>query len=346
MRIGCVFEWNNNIRYRVLNPMKALERRGHEVVFGRTRHDAPLDVAQLRRCDVIHAYRLLERDDWKAVEGLVRRGAALVWDTDDNLSDVPREADYYARSGGLAALRDTHRITVAYARAAHLVTVSTDRLAENYRRAGVERVDVLGNYLARDEASIRGRKHDGLTVGWIAGTEHAAELSRVPIVDALERLAAARSEVNIESIGVNLGLTTPKYRHIPSAPMDRFLEMARSWDIGLAVLADIPFNRSRSDVKVKEYASLGMPWLASPIGPYAGLGEREGGRLVEDADWGQALDRLAGSRFDRIKLSRRGKAWAKSQVVDARVHLWEAALEEAIERADAARARGRSVTRQ
>ncbi len=28
-------------------------------------------------------------------------------------------------------------------------------------------------------------------------------------------------------------------------------------------------------MKLKEYAGAGAPWLASPIGPYAGLGEEQ-----------------------------------------------------------------------
>ena len=39
-------------------------------------------------------------------------------------------------------------------------------------------------------------------------------------------------------------------------------------------------NRARSNIKLKEYAAAGACWLASPIGPYVGLGEKQGGRLV------------------------------------------------------------------
>lgn len=332
MRIGAVFEWNNNIRYRVLNPLDALERRGHEIVFGRKEHRGRLDRAALARCDAIQVYRLIDPEDRRIVKGLFERGAALVWDTDDDLSEVPREAPYYARSGGLAALRDTHRTTLAMALEAQVVTTSTEPLAAKYRRAGVERVEALGNYLAPELVRIRNRKHDGIVVGWIAGSEHLADLPRVPIVEALQRLLADRPDVRVESIGVDLRLGSDRYRHIPSVPMDQFLEIARGWDIGLAVLSDIPFNRSRSDVKLKEYASLGIPWLASPVGPYAGMGERQGGRLVQDDGWSEALSRLTDHTFERFRLGRRARTWAKSQNIERLAEGWEGVFEEAVQR--------------
>jgi glycosyltransferase involved in cell wall biosynthesis len=119
-------------------------------------------------------------------------------------------------------------------------------------------------------------------------------------------------------------------------------ELLRGCDVMLwiAPLADIPFNRTRSNVKLKEYASAGTPWLASPVGPYAGMGEQQGGRLVADDGWFAALDDLIGHRFARRRLGRKARAWAKTQTIDQAVARWEAVLEEAIERRRAQRATG------
>src|SRR5207249_1565318 len=83
-----------------------------------------------------------------------------------------------------------------------------------------------------------------------------------------------------------------------------FLELPHrigSFDIGLAPLADLPGNRARSDIKVKEYAASGVPWLASPVGPYVQLGEEQGGRLVPDDLWFEALDRLVSRRREGLR---------------------------------------------
>jgi len=109
------------------------------------------------------------------------------------------------------------------------------------------------------------------------------------------------------------------------------------WDVGLAVIADIPFNRARSNVKLKEYAALGLPWLASPIGPYAGTGEKQGGRLVPDDGWYDALERLVLKPRERRKLAKRAAKWGREQTIGANVAVWEKALEGAVARARGAR---------
>ncbi len=118
-------------------------------------------------------------------------------------------------------------------------------------------------------------------------------------------------------------------------PRVEFVDLQRHmarWDVGIAPLADIPFNRARSDVKLKEYASVGLPWLASAFGPYTGLGEDEGGRLVADDQWYEALRALVASGRDRRKLGKRAAKWAKSQSIDRHVGRWEAVLEDAMAR--------------
>ena len=49
---------------------------------------------------------------------------------------------------------------------------------------------------------------------------------------------------------------------IPGVPFVGLPAHMEVFDIGLAVIADIRFNRTRSNVKLKEYAALGIPWLA------------------------------------------------------------------------------------
>jgi glycosyltransferase involved in cell wall biosynthesis len=212
-----------------------------------------------------------------------------------------------------------------------VVTASTEPLAERYRRAGIERVEVLGNFLAAGVARSHGQRHDGVVIGWTAALEHAAELARIPLLQALRRLLAAHDQLRVASLGLRLELPEERYEHHVNVPIDRLQEQLGGWDIGIAPLADIPFNRSRSDVKLKEYGSVGIPWLASPVGPYADLGEAEGGRLVEDDAWFEALDRLVRRRRERRILGRRARAWARSQSIDNVAERWERVFQHAIE---------------
>jgi hypothetical protein len=194
-------------------------------------------------------------------------------------------------------------------------------LAEKYRAAGVKRVEVIGNYLAPDVPRPRHR-HEGVVIGWVAGGEHYADVARIRIVDALNRLIAKHPHVRVECIGVDLRLSG-RYRHDPEVAFHDLPGRIGGFDVGIAPVADIPCNRARSDIKVKEYAASGVPWLASPVGPYAGLGEKQGGRLVPDDAWFEALDRLVDGARDREQLGRNGAAWARGQTMDAVADRWE-----------------------
>jgi glycosyltransferase involved in cell wall biosynthesis len=333
VRIGAVYEWKQNIRYRSLNPLEALQRRGHEVRFAREGVGyaaGALHAERLGGCDVVHGYRNLLPEEVALVQECIRAGAAFVWDTDDDLAAAPSEGTG-TRGGGLHAQRIFAR-TLQIARLADVVTTSTERLAERYRASGIERVEVLGNYLAPEVMRSRRRRHEGIVIGWIAGLEHAADLARIPVVDALRRLLDVHPRLRVASIGVDLGLPRERYEHHGEVPIKLLQDHLGRWDLGIAPLADTPFNRARSDVKLKEYASVGIPWLASPVGPYAGLGAAQGGELVADDGWHGALERLATRRLARLRLGRRARAWARTQSIERHAERWERVCAEAIER--------------
>ncbi|HEX4806901.1 MAG TPA: hypothetical protein VFU94_13465 [Conexibacter sp.] len=345
MRIGGIHEWKQNAHYRLLQPLEALRRRGHEVRIARagTGHDPGLlQPEALHSCAVVHGYRMLDAEELRLIQRLVRAGSAFVWDTDDDLAALPRESPHYRESGGVHGRRLFER-SLEIARLADVVTTSTEALAERYRRAGLERVEVLPNYLAREALRGGPRRHDGFVVGWTAGLEHASDAARIPIVETLRRMLDADPTVRVVSLGLDLGLPPDRYEHHAEVPFARLQDHIARWDVGIAPLADIPFNRVRSDVKLKEYASVGIPWLASPVGPYAGYGEAQGGRLVADEQWGAAIEELTRGRFARRRLGRRARSWAKSQSIERHVARWEAVYAEAIERRAARRGHAPAV---
>jgi glycosyltransferase involved in cell wall biosynthesis len=141
-------------------------------------------------------------------------------------------------------------------------------------------------------------------------------------------------------VGLDLGLRSRRYAHVPGVPYGALPERLPHFDFALAPLADTAVNQARSDVKLKEYAAVGVPWLASPIGPYAGLGEQHGGRLVADGEWLQAIDALMGDDAARRVLSQRGLRWAAGETIEAHVDVWERTFEDAIAQARAPHAVG------
>src|SRR5262249_46348521 len=162
---------------------------------------------------------------------------------------------------------------------ADVTVVTTEPLRELYANAGVTDIHVIENYLAY-KTKRRPERHDGVVLGWIAAKEHYAEIEELELPAILSRLQDVHPDLRVCCIGVDLKLAE-RYRSLGFVPFEEVPARMADWDIGIAPLVDTPFNRARSSIKVKEYAASSIPWLASNSGPYVGLGERQGGRLVE-----------------------------------------------------------------
>lgn len=325
MRIGAVWDPVVNAHYRARDPLRAMERRGHQVIWPPT-GKGEADRSRLSACDVVHVYRRHDDATLRVLKDVARSGVGIVFDNDDDMAGVPRESVTYREVGGFKGERMRMQV-MKVARLARVVTTTSERLAEQYRASGAASVHVVDNMLDLDVARPR-PGHDGIVVGWVAAAEHAADAARLGLEQAFERLLEARPEVRVETIGVPLRLSQ-RHRNDEWVNFWDLPPRVGGFDIGIAPLADTAFNRGRSDIKVKEYAASGVPWLASPVGPYARLGEKEGGRLVPDDRWFDELDRLVAKRRERSRLAKRGLKWAQTQGIDAAADRWERAYAEA-----------------
>ncbi len=336
MRIGVFADFRSaNTIYRA-GPVIHLQALGHRVAVddGGERRDHP----KLFGCDVVHIYGYAARTTQRLARELREAGTAVVWDIDDDLTCVPAEMRDRHRTGGLEE-QQMLRNVVAMAQLADVVTTTSAPIAERYRADGVERVQVVPNFLpeAFVEARSRPRPDGAVVIGWIASSEHQHDLERLGLDALLRELLDRRPEARVASIGIRFDLPRDRYDYTRGVqPADLPREIA-AFDVGIAPLNDIPFNRARSDVKVKEYAAVGVPWLASPIGPYAGLGEKQGGRLVADDGWLDALDRIVAKGRERRRLAKRAVAWGREQTIARNLGAWDAVMREAVERAEARR---------
>lgn len=313
----------------------ALGRCGHSIDVNKI-GEPRFREGKLLGCDVVHIHRFADPEVAALVKRLKQRGIAIVWDNDDDESVTPRGNRLHRQKAsglnGVVGLRQMQDMLAL----ADVVTTPSTQLAERYRAMGAHDVRVLENYVGDQYLRTESRPHSGVVVGWLAGKEHKADYEGLALSATFARLLDDHPDLRIVSIGLGLGLRSERYEHIQ---MLRWLnELApgiAGFDVGLAPLADIPFSRARSNIKVKEYASVGVPWLASPVGPYLPLGEQEGGRLVADGDWYSAISDLVADSRARRRLSKRGRRWSKNESIGRNAHRWLSVFEDAVAHARA-----------
>jgi glycosyltransferase involved in cell wall biosynthesis len=343
--------------YRAVLPMTGLVQHGHDVravvpkakgTFGQHLADA----------DVLLVHRYCDTPTQRLMRYARERGIAVVWDDDDDAGSN-RGTTVYRQASALTWERrraDVNRVLGL----ADVVTAPSAELAGRFSQRGAGSVAVIENYVPSLFLKVRPEPHDGVTIGWVAGAEHDFDAEQLSIAAVLQRVLDARSDVRVVTMGLRLPIDSDRYEHDRGVKLVEFtadrrahggrtsnVHMQRAvpglvnriaqFDIAIAPLADAPFNRARSNVKLKEYAAAGVPWLASPTGPYAGMGEAQGGRLVPDDGWYDALLRLVDKPRERRKLAKRARKWVAEQTIEQNVERWEAVLDDAVAHAGGAR---------
>lgn len=238
-------------------------------------------------------------------------GAALLYDTDDDLLHIPPN---HADAG---ELRPKIKLVQRMLRAADAVWVSTDALAE---RIGSLRRDARVVPNALDERlwgkTPRERTaHGQVRILYMGTSTHAADFA--VIEPALARLHAEFGRrLHFDLLGVTGQPDLPDWINRPAVPVTasgsypgfvHWMTQQPAWDIGLAPLVDTPFNRCKSLIKTLDYAAGGLAVLASDGDVYRGsLADGPGGMLVPNqaTAWHEALSRLVRDHELRSRLGR------------------------------------------
>jgi glycosyltransferase involved in cell wall biosynthesis len=252
----------------------------------------------------------------------------LVFDIDDDLFQVDpaneRAHRYFGRP-------DVRRRLAENLSAAHMVTVSTEPLAVQMRQYN-DNVVVIGNYLDAAALKYPRPEWDGLTIGWGGSFTHGADFAAVS--PHLRSFFKRRPDVAWHSFGHDYGSLTgatrrrfTRWRDIVEDP--RAYRASMRWDIGVAPLADTPFNQSKSDLRVREYCAAGVPAVYSRVGPYAAaVIDGETGLLASTRkEWLEALHALADDDGLRDRIGKAAREHAATYTVQGHGgQLWVDAL--------------------
>jgi glycosyltransferase involved in cell wall biosynthesis len=285
--------------------------------------------------DIIWSQRITRPEPSETVRRIIDYGPGrplLVIDCDDALDLIPTSSlTAHAFYRGPTADGELERWATNL-RHADIVTASTVALAHHLTELlGIAEVLVVPNFIdarAADEPlhPILGHPFP-FTIGYQGSDTHYEDVG--PLDYALRQLHKRHPDIGLQLIGHNW--TVPLARRsdptwgrgdfplgrlpaVWSWPADRLAhtswfadivelyQVVKGFDVGLAPLVDSPFNRAKSPIKLLEYSLLGVPWVASPVGPYlqwvedvtdTGNPEDAGGLFASSPDdWLHALETL------------------------------------------------------
>ncbi len=192
-----------------------------------------------------------------------------VVETDDDLLQAePSGLPHLFDAQTLEGIRRSLRLVDA-------VTVSTPYLAEQIRVYNPN-VYVLPNFVKAGLLNLNRPRRDKLTIGWAAGSSHLIDI--VTVADQLRRVLEANPQVDMHFMGYDWSpelhradLQSAVKRQCRwsnwQADVGEYYKQV-DFDIAIAPLADVPFNRSKSDIRAKEMAAMGIPIVAADLLPY------------------------------------------------------------------------------
>ncbi len=318
--------------YRMVLPAGVLAAAGMDVSEGERealqaiRHWPDLEIhgALPLEADVAVFQRMTLPDTVALIPYWQAKGTAVVIDVDDLLCDIPRGNPAHR----VFNAPETHwRWLDQACELADMVTVSTPALAVRYGSHG--RVRVLENCVPERYLRVERPTNERPVVGW-AGltTTHQGDLE---VVRSAIAVAVQQGDADFRAIGdptmmQKLGIDG---EWVPFVPFEKYPEALAGLDVGLAPLADTPFGRAKSWLKVLEGAAVGVAMISSPLPEYMRLGI---GRFAEHPRAWKAVVRSLLTRPElRAEVAEHGRAMAAEWTYEKQavrwMEAWTAALQ-------------------
>lgn len=323
--------------YRCAEPARVLAARGHDTVC-----EYSMGLGTAMEADVLVIQRPTEVGPRQVMEKLLalpeRSRPRIVVELDDDLFDIPEHHSAHAmmedpaRRGRLAwALAHADRVTVTNYHLAEQVG-----LPEGFAND----VRVVPNYVPeRFVVDAVPETDNRPVITWAGSDTHRRDFDEVAI--PLRKLLRERSDFRVRIIGApyaarlytsTIGFPQrPGPERVAQVPwtegVDGYISTLTG-HVGLAPLADDLFNRSKSDLRLKELAARGMVVVSSVAGPYA---DSPVPRVIAHAGvvvagWEDVLRMLLDYSTDRVEHQVMALRWAQRNTLEAHAAEWEAAL--------------------
>jgi len=250
--------------------------------------------------DIVIIQRLMHEGIDESTRVGQRAGQVVIHDVDDWYWGLdPRNTAWKATH----PKHNPNENTAFYSKnvaSADLVIASTPYIAELLRdKFGVDTV-VLKNMVDTNKFAVVDQP-DTPTIGWVGSTAHRS--GDLEILAGIFPQFLRNGSIKLLHAGHYDG--APKFADAlrvdesmiettPLRPSSEYQKML-TMNVGLVPLNDIPFNHAKSDIKGLEYASAGIPFIASPLSAYAELYEdwHTGFILAKrPRDWVKAINKM------------------------------------------------------
>lgn len=317
--------------YRCAEPARVLKRLGHE-----TRCDRRIGLATAAMSDVVVIQRPTESTTTHLIEKMMTLPESsrprIVVELDDDLFAIPEHNPAHEMMQD-PARRERLAWAIAHA---DRVTVTGDHLAGRLVDGELDKFRVVPNYVPErfvvDQVPELGPLATPV-ITWAGSDTHRRDFDEVAV--PLRKLLRERSDFRVRIVGApyadrlrsalkgGVEWRTGRLSQVPWVEgVDRYIPTLAG-HIGLAPLADDLFNRSKSDLRLKELAARGMAIYSSPVGPYRAT-EVPGVQFT--ADWAADLEHVLERPDWRWELASLALTWAHENTLEAHAVEWEKAL--------------------
>lgn len=245
-------------------------------------------------------------------------GHRLVYETDDDFWSID-EWNLRARAEHSLPVMDAVEQAI---KVAHHAVVSTKALGEVVGRHNPN-VTVVPNHIDGRLLDVERPRRDKVTVGWSGGDSHLKDWQL--LAPHLKRFLKRNPQAELHLIGTDFA----RVFEIPVARVTGWQDIwpfyrSIDFDIGLAPLADTVFNHSKSAIRALEYGALGIPVIASAVGPYAEyvLDGVTGFLVKAEHEWGRYLHLLTTDHSLRAEMGAKAKEQAAEWTVQRGWRRW------------------------
>jgi len=237
------------------------------------KHDTKEMAQHLRRCSIasdiiiIQQYPTLETIEW--IKAWRYMNKLVLIESDDLADNTTETIDRITQ--GRARSKWLNRIAV-WSQADGFLT-STKYLAEHYSAKFNKPAYVFNNYLDFTDDRWQKEKvfNDKIIIGYMGSMSHTADVGMIK--DTILYIADKHPQVEFRIMGacpielINSGRENIK-RIKENFNISEYTKEIAQFDIGLAPLEDLPFNRAKSDLKFLEYARFKIPGIYSKVQAY------------------------------------------------------------------------------